>query len=44
MQAYAQLGNRSQVLRTYQRCLQCLQKELDIAPSQATTELYNSLK
>lgn len=44
MQAYAQLGNRTQIKRTYQRCVQCLQEELDVAPSPATTELYHSLK
>ena len=44
MQAYAQLGNRTQVKRTYQRCVQCLQKELEVSPSPITTDLYNSLK
>ena len=44
MQAYAHLGNRTQIMRTYQRCVQCLQEELGVSPSPATTELYHSLK
>ena len=43
MQAYAQLGNRTQVMRVYQRCVQCLQKELGVSPSPDTIKLYDSL-
>ena len=40
MQAYNALGDRGQLARTYQRCLQILKEELDVPPSQETQELY----
>jgi DNA-binding SARP family transcriptional activator len=43
MVAYVRLGNRAQSLRTYQRCVECLQQELEIRPSTATEELYAEL-
>ncbi|MCA9974954.1 MAG: bacterial transcriptional activator domain-containing protein, partial [Anaerolineales bacterium] len=43
MLAYAHLGNRTQVIRTYQRCGERLATELGVEPSPATTELYFSL-
>jgi LuxR family maltose regulon positive regulatory protein len=43
MLAYHQLGDRGQVGRTYQRCRQTLQDELDVTPSQETTTLYQEL-
>jgi len=43
MQAYDRLGDRGQVGRTYQRCVQTLQEELDVAPSPETRNLYESL-
>lgn len=43
MLAYAHLGNRAQVIRTYQRCLERLTTELGVEPATATTELYHSL-
>ena len=42
MMAYAQLGNRAQALRTYQRCVERLRQELDVEPSTATVRLYES--
>ncbi|MBI5353620.1 MAG: transcriptional regulator [Chloroflexi bacterium] len=43
MTAYNYLGDRGQLARTYQRCLQTLQDELDVSPSQETQELYKIL-
>jgi len=43
MLAYDCLGDRGQVGRTYQRCAQALQEELDISPSPDTQELYEQL-
>ncbi len=40
MQAYNALGDRGQLARTYQRCLQILKEELDVSPSQETQDLY----
>ena len=43
MLAYSGLGDHGQVGRTYQRCVQTLKKELDIAPSPETEMLYQQL-
>jgi DNA-binding SARP family transcriptional activator len=43
MLAYDQLGDRGQVGRTYQKCVQTLRDELDVAPSSETEKLYESL-
>lgn len=43
MLAYDRLGDRGQVGRTYQKCLQTLRDELDVAPSPETDTLYTSL-
>jgi DNA-binding SARP family transcriptional activator len=43
MTAYAQLSNRTQALRAYRSCEQCLREELDVAPSPATRRLYASI-
>jgi LuxR family maltose regulon positive regulatory protein len=43
MTAYNYLGDRGQLARTYQRCLQSLKDELDVSPSQETQELYKKL-
>jgi len=43
MTAYNYVGDRGQLARTYQRCLQTLQDELDVSPSQETQELYKKL-
>lgn len=43
MQAYDQLGDHGQVARTYQRCVETLKKEIDVLPSEVTTNLFNQL-
>ncbi len=43
MQAYAGLGDRGQVGRTYRRCVQTLREELDVQPSKETDLLYKKL-
>ncbi|MDX9990424.1 MAG: BTAD domain-containing putative transcriptional regulator [Anaerolineales bacterium] len=43
MLAYAALGDRGQVARIYQRCLQTLRDELDVGPSPETEKLYRTL-
>ncbi len=43
MTAYAQQGNRPQALKTYQRCVEMLKSELDVAPSSATLSLYKTI-
>jgi LuxR family transcriptional regulator, maltose regulon positive regulatory protein len=43
MQAYAALGDRGQVGRAYQRCLQSLKGELNVEPSPDTIALYQRL-
>ena len=43
MLAYHHLGDRGQIGRMYQRCLQTLREELDVSPSMETQELYEKL-
>jgi len=43
MVAYHRLGDRGQVGRTYQKCVQTLREELDVAPAPETEKLYESL-
>jgi LuxR family maltose regulon positive regulatory protein len=43
MGAYDQLGDHGQVARTYQRCVDVLQKELDISPSPETQASFQAL-
>ena len=43
MLAYDQLGNRGQIARVYQRCVQSLRDELDVAPMDETTALFRRL-
>lgn len=43
MTAQARLGNRSQALRTYQRCVEALLAELDVEPSEETRRVYASV-
>jgi ATP/maltotriose-dependent transcriptional regulator MalT/DNA-binding SARP family transcriptional activator len=43
MLAHAGQGNRPQVVRAYQRCVQTLKEQLDVAPSAETTALYEQL-
>ncbi len=40
MTAHAHLGNRPQALRAYQRCVECLRAELDVAPSEETEQIH----
>lgn len=43
MLAHARQGNRAQALRVYQRCVQTLRAELEVAPAPTTTALYETL-
>ena len=43
MIAYDRLGNRGQIARVYQRCVQTLRDELDVAPTDETTHLFAQL-
>jgi len=43
MLAYHQIGDRGQVARTFRRCLQTLQEELDVSASPETQTLYEKL-
>jgi LuxR family maltose regulon positive regulatory protein len=43
MLAYGYLGDRGQIGRTYQRCVQTLRKELDVSPAPETAILYKKL-
>lgn len=43
MLAYDRLGDRGQVGRTYQRCVQTLREELDVSPAPETEKLYKEL-
>ena len=43
MIAYHRLGNRGQIVRVYQRCVQTLRDELDVAPTEETAALFATL-
>ena len=43
MQAYRALGDGARVAETYERCVQTLREQLDVAVSPETTELYREL-
>jgi DNA-binding SARP family transcriptional activator len=43
MIAYQRLGNRSAIIRQYERCQQALLTEHDLPPSQQTIDLYQRL-
>jgi len=43
MIAYARLGNRSQALRVYQRCVERLRQGLDVEPTAETTSLHETI-
>jgi DNA-binding SARP family transcriptional activator len=43
MVAYHGLGNRGQIARVYQRCVQNLREELDVSPAVETAALFASL-
>ncbi len=44
MQLYAWSGQRAAALHQYRECVQVLQKELGVAPLEATTWLYQAIK
>ncbi|MFO7814872.1 MAG: BTAD domain-containing putative transcriptional regulator [Halanaerobiales bacterium] len=44
MKAYNKMGQRSQAIRTYQRCAEKLEKDLGVIPTQKTVELYKEIK
>jgi ATP/maltotriose-dependent transcriptional regulator MalT/DNA-binding SARP family transcriptional activator len=44
MIAYSKLGDHGQMARTYQRCIQTLGEELEVAPSLETEQLFQQLK
>ena len=44
IQAYIQLGNRVQALRTYQRCETALKAGLGVTPAPATLQLYQTIR
>ncbi|MFC5995260.1 ATP-binding protein [Pseudonocardia hispaniensis] len=44
MTALARRGRRSEALRTYQRCVRTLDRELGVAPEPATTAVYDELR
>jgi LuxR family maltose regulon positive regulatory protein len=43
MQAFDRLGDHGQVARTYQRCVETLRQEIDVAPADETVSLFNRL-
>ncbi len=43
MTAYAQMGNRAQAIRTYHRCIDNLQSELGVSPTQTTVQLWQQI-
>lgn len=43
MSAYDGLGDHGQVARTYQRCVETLETELNVRPSDETEQLYHQL-
>jgi len=44
MRALADLGDRAQAIREYQRCRRALKEALDVEPSQATQALYADIR
>jgi LuxR family maltose regulon positive regulatory protein len=44
IRAYGEQGDRVQALRTYERCLARLRRELDVAPAPETTALYEAIR
>jgi ATP/maltotriose-dependent transcriptional regulator MalT/DNA-binding SARP family transcriptional activator len=43
MKAYDKLGERGQIGRTYQKCVEALQNEIDVSPAEETTLLFTQL-
>jgi DNA-binding SARP family transcriptional activator/predicted ATPase len=44
MRAYANLGNQTMVVATYQRCVEALSRDLDLDPSPETKQLFEQLR
>ncbi|MBV9376609.1 MAG: hypothetical protein JO320_16405 [Alphaproteobacteria bacterium] len=44
MLAFAQMGDRAQAIREFERCRQALQTVLDLPPSKDTTALYEAIR
>ena len=43
MRCYSRLGQRSEALRQYRRCVEVLSEQLDLEPEPETTELYEQV-
>jgi DNA-binding SARP family transcriptional activator len=43
MRAYAERGDRSNIIRVYQQCSKNLYHDLGLTPSRETEDLYNNL-
>ena len=43
MTAYAQMGNRTQAIRTYHCCMENLHSELGVSPTKITTQLWQQI-
>ena len=44
MRAFAQMGDRPQAIREFERCRQALQTVLDLPPSKETTAVYEAIR
>jgi TolB-like protein/DNA-binding SARP family transcriptional activator len=44
MKAFAQMGDRAQAIREFERCRQALQTVLDLPPSKETTAVYEAIR
>src|SRR5271163_1950948 len=44
MKAFAQMGDRAQAIREFERCRQMLQRMLDLPPSEETTAVYEAIR
>jgi DNA-binding SARP family transcriptional activator len=44
MRALAALGQRAEALRTYHRCVEVLERELDVDPDNETLDLYDEIR
>ncbi len=43
IELYARMGQRHAALRQYQRCVEILQRELNVSPTQETTAVYRAI-
>jgi two-component SAPR family response regulator len=44
MKCFERLGQRDRAIRTYKKCAQVLREELDVAPSEETSQLFERIK